>query len=242
MKKPKSKEELICFSVPGAPVEAPSDLIYHEEFLKNFLTELGYRVKSINEGQAVVFSELEKESFTGIGVSAGGGMCNVCLAFLSVPVLSFSTTKAGDYVDRSVGSVTGESATRVKMIKEASLDLSRKPSDKVEEALHIYYDDLIQNLVTNLNEAFGKASTFRSSIERYRSFSLVERRGPRVSGKLRDRPGGIEVPDRGFRGEVVASADAGHRRWSPRRRSQRLLVRPSTLPPHALGGAAGWVR
>ena len=158
VKKSKSGEELICFSVPGAPVESPSDLIYHEEFLKNYLTELGYRVKSINEGQAVVFSELEKESFTGIGVSAGGGMCNVCLAFLSVPVLSFSMTKAGDYIDRSVGSVTGESATRVKMIKEASLDLSRKPSDKVEEALHIYYDDVIKALVTNLNEAFGKAS------------------------------------------------------------------------------------
>ena len=150
VKKPKSGEELICFSVPGASVESPSDLIYHEEFLRNYLTELGYRVKSINEGQAVVFSELEKESFTGIGVSAGGGMCNVCLAFLSVPVLSFSTSKAGDYIDRSVGSVTGESATRIKMIKEASLDLSRKPSDKVEEALHIYYDDLIKSLVTNL--------------------------------------------------------------------------------------------
>jgi actin-like ATPase involved in cell morphogenesis len=159
VKKPKSDDELVCFSVPGAPVEAPSDLIYHEEFLKNYLTELGYRVKSINEGQAVVFSELEKESFTGIGVSAGGGMCNVCLAFLSVPVISFSISKAGDYIDRSVGSVTGESATRVKMIKEASLDLSRTPGDKVEEALHIYYDDVIQTLVTNLNESFGKASS-----------------------------------------------------------------------------------
>ena len=119
---------------------------------------MGYRVKSINEGQAVVFSELEKESFTGIGVSAGGGMCNVCLAYLSVPVISFSVTKAGDYIDRSTGSVTGESATRVKMIKEASLDLTRKPKDKVEEALHIYYDEVIQTLVKQLIESLGRAS------------------------------------------------------------------------------------
>jgi hypothetical protein len=158
LKKPKGRDELVCFSVPGAPVEAPSDLIYHEELLKNYLTELGYRAKSVNEGQAVVFSELEKESFTGIGVSAGGGMCNVCLAFLSVPVVSFSISKAGDYIDSSVGSVTGESATRVKMIKEASLDLSRSPQDKIEEALHIYYDDVIQTLVTHLNESLGRAS------------------------------------------------------------------------------------
>ena len=70
-------------------------------------------------------------------------MCNACLAYLSVPVVSFSTSKAGDYIDRSVGSVTGESATRVKMVKEQSLDLARSPKDKIEEALHIYYDDMI---------------------------------------------------------------------------------------------------
>ncbi|MFQ5792516.1 MAG: hypothetical protein ACE5JI_18755 [Acidobacteriota bacterium] len=158
IRQPNSSEDLVCFSVPGAPVDSPNDLIYHENVLKKFLTDLGYRAKSINEGLAAVFSELEKESFTGIGISAGGGMCNVCLAYLSVPVVSFSIPKAGDYIDRSVGSVTGESATRVKTLKEESLDLSRKPKDKLEEALHIYYDDVIQTLVTTLNDALGRAS------------------------------------------------------------------------------------
>lgn len=158
LKKPKAKEELVSFSVPGAPVEAPSDLIYHEALIKDFLVGLGYKAKSINEGLAVVFSELEKESFTGIGISAGGGMCNVCLAYLSVPVVSFSLAKAGDYIDRSAGSVTGESATRVKVIKEQSLDLSRTARDKIEGALHIYYDDVIRTLVQSLKEALGRAS------------------------------------------------------------------------------------
>lgn len=158
VKKPRGKEEVVYFSVPGAPVDSPSDLIYHEALLKEFLESLGYRAKSINEGLAVVFSELEKESFTGIGISAGGGMCNVCLAYLSVPVVSFSVGKAGDYIDRSVGSVTAESATRVKVIKEQSLDLSRSPRDKVEEALHIYYNDMVETLVTSLKEALGRAS------------------------------------------------------------------------------------
>jgi len=160
VKKPRSKDkdEVVYFSVPGAPVDSPSDLIYHEALLKDFLESLGYRAKSINEGLAVVFSELEKESFTGIGISAGGGMCNVCLGYLSVPVVSFSVGKAGDYIDRSVGSVTGESATRVKVIKEQSLDLSRSPRDKVEEALHIYYNDVIETLVAGLKEALGRAS------------------------------------------------------------------------------------
>ncbi len=93
-------------------------------------------------------------------------MCNVCLAYLSVPVVSFSISKAGDYIDKSVGSVTGESATRVKLAKEQSLDLSRSPKDKVEEALHIYYDDVIQTLVTNLNEALSKTYNESNKLDR----------------------------------------------------------------------------
>jgi hypothetical protein len=159
LKKPKGKDELVCYSVPGAPADAPSDLIYHEQLLKGYLTELGYKAKSVNEGQAIVFSELEKENFTGIGISAGGGMCNACLSYLSVPVVSFATSKAGDFIDKSVGSVTGESATRVKMIKEQSLDLAASPKDKVEEALHIYYDEVISTLIATLNQAVAKTST-----------------------------------------------------------------------------------
>ena len=186
VKKPKSKGELICFSVPGAPVESPNDLIYHEELLKNFLIELGYEAKSINEGLAIVFSELEKESFTGIGISAGGGMCNVCLAYLSVPVVSFSISKAGDYIDKSAGSVTGESATRVKLAKQQSLDLSRSPKDKLEEALHIYYDDVIQTLVKSLNEALSKT---------YKESNKLDRAVPVVLAGGTSRP-------RGFREKV----------------------------------------
>ena len=159
VKTPKAKDDLVCYSVPSAPADAPNDLIYHEQLLKGYLSELGYQSKSVNEGQAIIFSALEKENFTGIGISAGGGMCNVCLAYLSVPVVSFSTSKAGDFIDKSVGSVTGESATRVKMIKEQSLDLAHSPKDKVEEALHIYYDEVIATLISTLNEAVSKTST-----------------------------------------------------------------------------------
>ncbi|MEA1933427.1 MAG: hypothetical protein U9N60_03205 [Thermodesulfobacteriota bacterium] len=35
---------------------------------------------SINEGLATVMSELAHDNFTGIGISMGGGMCNVCLS------------------------------------------------------------------------------------------------------------------------------------------------------------------
>ena len=114
----------------------------------------------------MVFSELEEENFTGIGISAGGGMCNACLAYLSVPVVSFSTSKAGDFIDQSVGSVTGESATRVKMLKEQNLDLSGEPQDKIEEALHIYYDEVIGTLIESFNQALSSTSGEAHKLEK----------------------------------------------------------------------------
>lgn len=156
---PKTKRhELVCFSVPGPGRDVTSDLVYHEAMLKNLLQANGYRGKAINEGLAVIFAELESENFTGIGISCGGGMCNVCLAFMSVPVFSFSTGKAGDYIDNSVSSVTGEAATRIRVMKEEGLDLRKSPHNKYESALVIYYEEMILALVEALRTDFVKAA------------------------------------------------------------------------------------
>jgi hypothetical protein len=151
------KGETLRFSVPGAPRDnGASDLVYHEAMLKNLLCEMGYNAKSINEGLAVVFAELEKENFTGIGISCGGGMCNVGLAFMSLPVMTFSTNKAGDYIDRGVASVTGELPTRIRAIKEEGLDLCAQPKNKYENALHVYYNDVIESLAASLRGALAE--------------------------------------------------------------------------------------
>jgi actin-related protein len=118
---------------------------------------------AINEGLAVVFSELEDENFTGIGISCGGGMCNGTLAYLSIPSIMFSINKGGDFIDRSVGSVVSEHATRVKVTKEEGLDLSRAPRDKFEKALRIYYEDLVESLVTALKRSISKAESLPRS-------------------------------------------------------------------------------
>ncbi len=156
VKKTKHGESL-RFSVPGALRGGGSpDLVYHEAMLRDMLNQMGYNAKGVNEGLAVVFSELEKENFSGIGISCGGGMCNVALAFMSIPVMTFSIAKAGDYIDRSVGMVTGEMATRIRTIKEESLDLSGTPHNKYENALHVYYDDVILSLVESLRASLAE--------------------------------------------------------------------------------------
>lgn len=145
------------FSVPGELRDGgSSDLVYHDAMLKKTIDAMGYNSKAVNEGLAVVFSELEAENFTGIGISCGGGMCNVALAFMSMPVITFSITKAGDYIDSSVASVTGETANAVRTIKESSLDLSRAAHNKYEQAFHTYYDDVIDSLVSALRGALAE--------------------------------------------------------------------------------------
>ena len=100
---------------------------------------------------------IEDQNFTGIGVSCGGGMCNVTLAYLSIPTAMFSIVKGGDSIDSAVGAVVNEHATRVRALKEEGLDLTRAPKDKLDKALHIYYDDLVESLVEALRRSLSRA-------------------------------------------------------------------------------------
>src|SRR5918998_5519005 len=153
------RNETLCFSVPGRGENANGNLVYHEAVLKSFLQGLGYKAKGINEGQAVVFSELQDENFTGIGISFGGGMCNVSVSFMSMPMITFSVPKSGDYIDRNVAEVLGErNSTRVRLFKEENLDLSRAPKDDMQRALHIFYEDVLQALIDRLRMEFKHSS------------------------------------------------------------------------------------
>jgi hypothetical protein len=75
-------------------------------------------------------------------MSFGGGMCNICLAYLGLPVLTVSTTRAGDYIDQSAASVTGETTTTVRLHKEnnaeGDLALNGLAGSSIERALSVY--------------------------------------------------------------------------------------------------------
>ncbi|MBN2370387.1 MAG: cell division FtsA domain-containing protein [Vicinamibacteria bacterium] len=154
--KPRTQGEIMAFSVPAGE-DREAALTYHEAMLRQYFESLGYTARPINEGVAVIFSELEDHNFTGIGISCGGGMTNVTLAHLSIPFIMFAIPKAGDYIDHSVGMVVNEHATRVKIVKEENLDLSRPPRDKFDRALHIYYQDLVETLVETLRQRIVKS-------------------------------------------------------------------------------------
>jgi hypothetical protein len=149
----------VCFSVPAAPLGAQDGVTYHEATVRQILGGLGFQAKSINEGMAVIYAELAHTNYTGIGVSCGAGLCNVAMAYLSVPVLNFSIPKAGDYIDASAAAVSGERATRIRLLKEESFHFNGRPADKTQQVLGVYYDDMIQTLVASLKEAFARTSS-----------------------------------------------------------------------------------
>jgi len=161
VQRPKRLGEIVCFSVPGEPVndgQSVSTVSGHETVIKMYLESLGYLALSINEALAIVMAEMGEENFTGIGISMGGGMCNVCLAYMSVPVLTFSIQKGGDAIDESVSKEVGLPATKVKGIKESGINLSALPKNKVELALQMYYTDLINTIVKTIEKVAASSN------------------------------------------------------------------------------------
>ena len=155
--KASEENQKLFFSVPAPLDEGDVGIPYHQASIQQILKELGYDARPIAEGLAVVFGELGDANFTGIGVSCGSGLCNVCLAVLSVPVISFSVPKAGDFIDAQSAAVTGELATRMRVTKEQGFRLNGISGDRVQNALNVYYDEVILSLTNALRTVISSS-------------------------------------------------------------------------------------
>jgi len=149
----------IFFSVPAPAAGNSGGIRHRQESLRRILTDLDYDATPIEEGLAVVFGELSAANFSGIGISCGSGLCNICLAVLSVPVISFSTPRAGDFIDAQAALVTGDMATHTRMQKEQVFRLHGMNGDRLNNALSVYYDEVIDNLVKSLRENISAAQS-----------------------------------------------------------------------------------
>jgi actin-like ATPase involved in cell morphogenesis len=174
----------IFYSVPSAPLGAEENVTYHDATINQIIRELDCEPTPISEGLAVVFSELEETNYSGIGISFGGGLVNVCLSYLAVPVLSFSVAKAGDYIDSSAAAITGELATRIRLAKEESFQINGNQSDKLHQVLNVYYDEMMRAVVNGLREAFANA---RSMPKIGRPVPMVLSGGSSMPKGFRDR-------------------------------------------------------
>ncbi|NBQ17425.1 hypothetical protein EBU24_03845 [bacterium] len=149
--------EKLVFCVPAQPVDQEDedfDVGYHEDVVKTILSECGYDAKAINEAEALCYAELDTEDYTGIAISCGAGMTNVCVMLNGEPVIVFSTTKSGDWVDRMSAVATGQPDSVVQAEKEGGGFVIGEPNDSpILSAVSSYYERLIDYTTKQLAAA-----------------------------------------------------------------------------------------
>jgi hypothetical protein len=164
---PRKKGEPLCFSIPADPVDSNMNFVYHRSVLSSLLERLGFRPFHILEGLSVIYSELADQDFTGIGISFGGGMANVCMAYRSVPAVAFSVARSGDWIDANAAEVLGMKSPRVTLVKERGVNILA-PTSREEEAIAIFYRALIRYVGEQIHRymtASNKLPEFPESVD-----------------------------------------------------------------------------
>jgi actin-like ATPase involved in cell morphogenesis len=184
---PIKKRERCCYSVPAPAVDVvDSDTIYHSAVLKKILEELGYEAVPTNEAMAIIFSECAKSNFSGLGISYGSGMTNVCLSYNAMSALEFSLGRGGDWIDKGAAKAVGTTAAKICSVKENKkdpIDLN-KPKSRDEEAIKLYMENLIDYTIKNIIQHF---SSVKSEILVPKPIPIVVSGGTSLAGGFLDR-------------------------------------------------------
>ena len=165
------KDETCVYCVPAKPIDQTREVSYHEDVLKQIIEQYGYDVKVIEESVALAYEGLVDNELTGIAISMGAGMCNICVMYQGMSSLSFSVARGGDWIDENVANDCGVTKAKVISIKENSqnLDLTKSSINDIYQegsdeyniinAIRSYYGALINYLLTNLAHQFNNAES-----------------------------------------------------------------------------------
>jgi len=153
-----SDGELLYYSVPANAINAETDADYHAKILEAIFKAYrskpdGYKVTAhpINEALALVYAELADKAFTGIGISFGAGMVNLCFAMYGKDIFTFSIVNSGDWIDSRAARATGESVTFINKEKE-KIDLGQEPKTLIERAIMTQYNLMIEKTVGSIKK------------------------------------------------------------------------------------------
>jgi len=171
---PDSKS-VICTCISSPSVDGSVDNTYHEARLKSMFTRLGWNVRIIEEGYAVVLSECptmeEKDGsiskFSGLGLSFGAGRINCVLAYKALPVIGMSTIRSGDWVDQQVSEQLGIPISQVTARKERGIDFDNIDiDDDFEFAINAFYGAMLKYVFSHFGKKFDEIkSDFTAPLE-----------------------------------------------------------------------------
>lgn len=156
----------LVFSIPAKPIDSNFDIFFHTEMLKAQLSGIGFVPSPINEAFAIAFSELLNDELTGLCLSFGAGMVNTAVCYEGDPVVDFSITRGGDWIDTQAGLAIDERPSLMQIEKEGGINLL-DPKEKMHEAISVYYKVLIKYALDNIENELSKLKlpSFRSNIQ-----------------------------------------------------------------------------
>jgi actin-like ATPase involved in cell morphogenesis len=156
--------EKLYYSVPANAINQETDADYHSKVLqamfKAYTSEKGYKVEAhpINEALALVYAELASKAWTGIGISFGAGMVNLCYAIYGAPVFQFSLVNSGDWIDKMASRAIGEDTTTYVNKEKMNADLTvESPDTLVQRAIKSQYEIMIQHTVQGIKKGIEQA-------------------------------------------------------------------------------------
>jgi hypothetical protein len=158
---PKKKGERLVFSIPAKPIDADFDQVFHSDMVRSFIASKGYDPQPMNEAEALAYSELLEEGLTGIAISSGAGMMNVVVMSSGDPVVAFSTSRSGDWIDTQAAIATDMTRSLVQQEKEGdTLDLmSPDPDNQIHQAIAVYYGNLLVYTLENIAHDLANSSS-----------------------------------------------------------------------------------
>lgn len=158
-----SGKDVYCsYSIPAEAIDEGRSITYHENVFARILKSLGIKYSSVNEAVAIIYSECAKEKFSGIGISFGAGMANIAIVYKGIQTLTFSTARAGDWIDKETALSLDMVPNRVTSIKEKYMKLTgdvsikNKKTKRVLEALYYYHKALIEYTVKKIIKEFDE--------------------------------------------------------------------------------------
>lgn len=159
--RPETVGTKLVYSIPAQPVDQLDEAFdtgYHEDALGKDLAELGWNAQALNEAEAICYSELEDEGYSGICLSFGAGMVNICVMSSGEPLIRFSTTKSGDFIDRMAAQSTACPDSVIQVEKEnGDFIVGQESDNKILSVVSAYYvrliDYTVKHLVARLNSS-----------------------------------------------------------------------------------------
>jgi hypothetical protein len=154
-------KEILYYSVPANAINTETDADFHSNVLLSIFKAYNVNNKRlqafpINEALALVFAELGNKMHTGVGISFGAGMVNLCYSIFAQPVFQMSLVNSGDWIDKMAAKACGESPTVINQEK-TKIDLTKTPTSLVERAIKSQYEILIQKTTSAIKKAIVDA-------------------------------------------------------------------------------------